>query len=244
MPPMATGGYRDYVDDAGHMRAYADYQRRYADTLRESDRVLIELIRERSAPGAALLDMGCSTGNLLLHLSRLLPALRLHGADLVPEIVAACKADPALAGIEFTEHDMLDLRLDQRFDLITVNASLMFFTPEQFERALTRLGAALVPGGHLIGFDYVHPFEQEIELVETSAAFPGGLRLFQRSEGAVRAALAAAGFEAPAFGAFELGIDLPRPEDRADIRTWTPFPGASFRGTLFQPWCHFTATRA
>jgi SAM-dependent methyltransferase len=239
---MPTTGYRDYVGDSGHMRAYAGYQQRYAETLRESDKLLIEHVRAHARPGATLLDMGCSTGNLLLHLSRLLPELSLHGADLVAEIVEADRCDEALAGIEFHVANMLELELGRTFDIVTVNASLMFFTPDEFQVALTQLAAVLEPGGVLVGFDFVQPFEQELEIVETSSGFPAGLRMFMRSERAVREAFAAAGLVAPVFEPFEIALELPRPEPTS-VQTWTPAPGLSFRGALFQPWCHFTARK-
>jgi 2-polyprenyl-3-methyl-5-hydroxy-6-metoxy-1,4-benzoquinol methylase len=75
---MGVSGYREDVSDATHMRSYASYQRRYGHVLRESDRELIERVRARTVDGASLLDVGCSTGSLLLHLSRLLPELELH----------------------------------------------------------------------------------------------------------------------------------------------------------------------
>src|SRR5687767_4477614 len=85
-------GYRDYVEDSAHMREYSDYQQRYAETPRESDKVLIDLVREHAPEGGSLLDMGCSTGNLLLHISRLLPGLELHGADMASDVIAACRS--------------------------------------------------------------------------------------------------------------------------------------------------------
>ncbi len=241
MADMAVSGYRDYVGDGDHMRAYAGYQQRYSDALRESDRVLLDLIRSHAGPGASLLDMGCSTGNLLRHLAG--AGLELHGADMVAEIIEADRADPALAEAEFHVQDMLDLKFGRTFDIIVVNAALMFFTPDELRTALAQLASILAPGGHLIGFDYVHPFEQELEVVETSAAFPGGLRLFTRSERAMREAMVAAGLEPVSFAAFEIPVELPRREDPADITTWTPAPGLSFRGSLFQPWCHFAARK-
>jgi ubiquinone/menaquinone biosynthesis C-methylase UbiE len=231
-------GYRDYVGDTRHMRAYAEYQQRYADTLRESDKVLIELVRAQG--GASLLDVGCSTGNLLVHLSRLLPELELHGADLVEDIIEANRA--ALPSIEFHVANMLDLQLGRTFDVVVVNASLMFFTPGELRTALSELARVVAPGGALLGFDYVQPFDQELEIVETSAAFPDGLRLFTRSERTMREAFAAGGLVEPVFAPFALALDLPRP-DPGSIRTWTPAPGMSFRGSLYQPWCHFAARK-
>jgi SAM-dependent methyltransferase len=240
---MAPISYRDYVEDVAHMRTYAAYQQRYAEALRESDKVLIDLVRAHVRPGASLLDVGCSTGNLLLHLSRLLPELELHGVDLVAEIIEADRSDAALAGIEFGVADMLALDLGRTFDIVTVNASLMFFTPDELRAAIAGLGAVVAPGGALIGFDFVNPFDQELELLETSAGFPDGLRMFMRSERAWSAAIADAGLADPSFSAFEIPLEIQRPDDVTDIRTWTPAPGLSFRGSLFQPWCHFTTRK-
>ena len=153
--------------------------------------------------------MGCSTGNLLRHLAG--GGLELHGADLVAEIIEANRADPALAEAEFHVQDMLDLKFGRTFDIVVVNAALMFFTAAELRTALAQLASILAPGGHLIGFDYVHPFEQELEIVETSAAFPAGLRLFMRSERAMREAMVAAGLEPVSFAPFEIPVELPRP---------------------------------
>lgn len=229
------------------MRAYAAYQERYAGSLRESDRELIELVREHAKPGASLLDVGCSTGNLLLHLSHAIPGLELHGADMAAEIIAACKADERLAGIEFYEQDMLDLRFDRAFDVVTANAALPFFTPEELRQALSQLGSVVTPGGHLVVFDWVHPFDVGLEIVETSQAFPQGLRFFFRGERQMRELLDEAGFDEVTLRPFHIPIDLPRPEDPADLRTWTQRTadgtGLSFRGGLYQPWCHLVARK-
>jgi SAM-dependent methyltransferase len=241
-------GYRDYVEDSAHMREYSDYQQRYAETPRESDKVLIDLVREHAPEGGSLLDIGCSTGNLLLHLSRLLPGLELHGADMASDVIAACRSDERLAGIDFHVENMLDMGLDRSFDVVTANAALMFFTPEELRRALSELGSIVSPGGHLIGFDYVQPFDAQVEIVETSRAFPNGLHFFFRSERQVRDDLDAAGFGDVTFQPFHVPIDLPRPDDPGDISSWTRRTDdgtrLSFRGSLYQPWCHFVARRA
>jgi SAM-dependent methyltransferase len=240
-------GYRAYFEDAEHMRIYSEYQERYATSPRESDKVLIELVRRHAPEGGSLLDMGCSTGFLLLHLSRLLPALELHGADMAAEVIAACRADERLTGIEFHEQNMLDLRLDRTFDVVTANAALMFFQPAELREAFVQLGMVVAPGGHLIGFDYVLPFDVRLEIVETSSAFPEGLLFFFRGEREVRKDLEAAGFEEIAFWPFHIPIDLPEPEDPSEIRSWTrranDGTGLAFRGSLYQPWCHFVARK-
>ena len=73
--------------DGAMLARYDDYQQRYRDSIRESDKVLIDLIREAAAGRPArLLDIGCSTGNLLRHIRRLVPGLDLHGGDLAASL--------------------------------------------------------------------------------------------------------------------------------------------------------------
>jgi SAM-dependent methyltransferase len=243
--------YRSYTGDERHMRAYAEYQARYADTIRESDRVLIDLVRAAADASTAerprLIDIGCSTGNLLLHIKHALPALELHGGDIVADIIAECRRNEALEGIAFEVLDILDPPRGEAYDIVTVNASLMFFEPAEFTRAVAGLASLLVAGGTLVAFDYFHPFRQELEVLETSAAFPDRLRLFMRSYDTVLAAASAAGLEEVEFRPFDIPIDLPRPDDVASIGTWTERTaegrGLSFRGSLFQPWCHMVARK-
>lgn len=246
-------GYREYVGNADHMAVYSRYQRKYAATIRESDRVLLDMVRKTAAAIGAgrrlsLLDIGCSTGNLLLHLKNA-PGLRLDlaGWDIVPSIIAECRANPDLAGIEFAEMNMIEFGNARRFDIVVANASLMFFDPAEFARAIASIAAVVLPGGCFLAFDLFHPFEQEVAIVETSRRFPHGLKFYFRGYGTVRAALERAGLAEPHFTPFSIPIDLPRPADLSDITSYTvravDREGMSFRGTIYQPWCHLRARR-
>lgn len=240
--------FQSSVFDAFHLERYSQYQKRYVTKIRESDRRLIQLIREHVEPAhrrgkkVRLLDLGCSTGNLLRHLKRALPGLELYGGDIVPSIIEECKRDPALEGIQCDEMDALNLRCDQPFDLIVANAALMFFNEDEFRLAISNIARAIKQEGWCIAFDWFHPFEQELMIVETSKLHPQGLRFYHRSYATVRAALKEVGFSPPTFQPFHIPIDLPRPAIAADITTYTvkttDGKRLSFRGTLFQPWCY------
>ena len=250
---IETLTFRDYVDDNAHMEFYSVYQKRYAETIRESDKAIIELIRRiveadsKKGTQLELLDLGCSTGNLLLHLKRLLPGLGLLGGDIVPSIINDCRTNPALAGIDFSEMDMLSLGIKERFDIIVANAALMFFNDHEFDLAIQNIAAAIKKGGYFVAFDYFHPFEQEISIVETSKLHPKGLKFYLRGYNRVKAALENAQLVNLQFTPFNIGIDLNRPTDSADITSYTVKSVAkermSFRGTLYQPWCHLVAQR-
>lgn len=231
---------------------YLDYQTRYRTTLRESDRVIVETVRriaaERGGGALSLVDIGCSTGNLLLHLKRLVPGLRLHGGDVYPRIVESCRADPDLAGIGFDVMDILALEAGRTFDIVVVNAVLWMFGDADLERALSSLARIATPRGHLITFELFHQADEELEVVERSRAHPDGLLLHFRPIGAVRRSLERAGFVDVQARPFRIPIDLPRSADPADITSYTVRAADGerliFRGMLYTPWCHLTAVRA
>jgi len=242
--------YLDYVKDDAHMQEYRRHQSQYAEKMRESDRVLIDHIASRlgGSAGQSLVDVGCSQGNLLAHCKRLLPGLQLHGIDLAASILEQNRANPDLAGVEFSELDMLALPTARKYDVVVANAALMFFDPEQFSTALRNLGAVVKPGGSFIAFDYFHPFEQEVTLTETSLVHPKGLTFSFRSYKVVRAAVAAAGLNPPEFHPFHMPFDLPRSDDPGNVNSYTVADAHglrhAFRGSVHQPWCHLIASKS
>jgi 2-polyprenyl-3-methyl-5-hydroxy-6-metoxy-1,4-benzoquinol methylase len=92
--------YKDYVTDEAFAASYAEYQGKYAENPRESDKRTAQLVlpvdhRPR------ILDIGCSTGNFLRHLKRLNINADLIGGDLMESHLDLCRENPALAGVSF-----------------------------------------------------------------------------------------------------------------------------------------------
>jgi len=234
------------------MKAYSQYQQRYFCNLRESDKVIIDLVRDVAAkqPVNRLLDIGCSTGNLLYHLKVEFPALTLTGGDLSSEIVAGCRLNPALAGIEFETINVVELGDGPKFEVVIANAMLHFLSAEEFEKALRGISKRLSSGGWLIAFDYFHPFEQELEIKEISPAHPEGITVCYRSCATTKAVLEKNAFTNAEFRPFNIPIDLSPStgDDYLDLRTHTVKLSDGrrlcFRGALFQPWCHLLARQA
>lgn len=237
-------GYSSYSNDERHMARYRDYQARYASQIRESDRVLIEWLQESLPSGSAdLLDVGCSTGNLLIHLRHQLPELRLSGIDLSAQTIAANAADPDLSEIRFETADIVREEIEGAFDVITCNAIFFSLDDAELSAALGNLRKALRPGGRLFAFDWFHAHDdQQLTIVERSREFPGGLRITARPENQVRALMDAAGFGSVEFRPFAMPFDLARPADPSDVTTYTVQAAdadrLAFRGALYQPWCH------
>ena len=79
----------------------------------------------------SICDMGCSTGNLLLHLSSMksFKSKKLVGIDNSPYMLDLAKAKSKAYGanIEFIQSDILDFNFD--FDVVISNYTLQFIRP-------------------------------------------------------------------------------------------------------------------
>ncbi|MGH7380736.1 MAG: class I SAM-dependent methyltransferase [Candidatus Methylomirabilales bacterium] len=232
---------------------YLEYQKKYATQIRESDRVIIEMVREivqrRGDIGRSLslVDIGCSSGNLLFHLKHKVPEVVLTGGEVYPKIVEQCRKNPALSGINFEEMDLLRLSRKREFDIVVVNAVLCLFDEEGFDLAVGNIADGLRGHGALIVFDWFHPYEQELTIIERSKTHLGGLEIRFRSYRRVTTALEKSGFSGISFQPFKIPIDLPEPEDGSDISSHTVRMESGerliFRGALFTPWCHVLAEK-
>jgi SAM-dependent methyltransferase len=247
-----TFTYHEYVTDEKFLAQYNAYQTKYAKQMRESDKVLIGLIRDvvekRGNIGRPLrlLDVGCSTGNLLLHLKRLIPSLSLAGGDLAESSLEECRANPELDGIEFISLDMLKINTGVQYDIIVANAVAVYFLWDEYRQAAESVFNALAHGGSYLAFEWLHPFvHQDIVINETSISHPNGIRICFRPTKKVSDVFVAAGFRAVDFFPFQLPIELPPADASGEVVSYTrkSIDGENlcFRGALSQPWCHMMA---
>lgn len=254
-----TYTYKEYATSEPLYHRYSRYQERYAGNMRDSDRVLVELVKEAAlrlgSQSLRLLDVGCSTGNLLRHLRTSCPEISLHGGDLMAPVVDECRGKPDMAGIDFQVMDIFHLPSDAPFDIIVVNAVLYLFDDEQFARAVASLGAALKPGGHLLVFDFFHPYQQNLSIIECSRSHPRGLTIHMRPMELTTRILRREGFPACDFRPFAITVDLlpgrtygDNADGFEDLNTFTETAADGrrllFRGALHQPWCHLVARKA
>ena len=135
-----------YVQDEGFLRIYHEYQCCHADQIAERDKGLLRLIADKTRGEGSLLDTGCCTGNLLLHLKRAFPRLILTGGDLAESSLDVARANPQLAGVDLRRMDMLDI--PGRYDVIMANVVTFDFEWDTYEAAASSIARALAPSGY------------------------------------------------------------------------------------------------
>lgn len=229
------------------------HRQRFAMEPRHSDKVVIEALRELVAahPPArrplALADIGCGSGTLLQHLRHSGLPFELSGYDRDPIAIADARRDPSLDGVALDVADVLDESWTPVCDVAVVSILLLGMDDQELERALRVIHRGIRPGGALVMFDLLHPGVQDLVIQETTSTTAAPVVLRIRSMPRMEAALRRAGFDGIEFRAFELPVDFPAPTDPGDIRTHTvkTIDGRrlSFRGALYQPWCHVFARR-
>jgi SAM-dependent methyltransferase len=234
--------YLRYTSNEQHFQDYNEYQEKYRHTLRESDRVLLDIIGEIAGSAQlSVADIGCSTGNLLYHLKQAQPGFRLCGVDMVESVLDSNRSDPQLTGIEFREGDIVESALDPIWDIIVFNAVFFALDDVAFDRAVRNISTSLKPGGYLLAFDFFNAFRQNLSIIETTPDHPDGLGLYVRSRTHTNAVLEQCGFQPGEFRWFEIPIDLPlESPDQTSSYTVKDTDGNRllFRGSIYQPWQH------
>lgn len=256
---MTKTSYQVYNEDKDFHERYSDYQSRYLNQPRESDRIFLRRLEmhfnkvsDFQQKSLRILDVGCSNGNLLGHIKKSFPQLDLVGIDLNPDVIEACRNTKELQGIEFFVGSALELRnsFQQEFDLVIANAMIQHLSQNEFKTAIEEFANVLKSTGQLWVFDGFHPFNQEIEIIERSAyGSKQGIPIYYRSYSGVKYILDQAGFKFVEFKPFEMPFDLQRAQDDfSTLKTHTVKTEGgirlSMRGTLFQPWCHLFAGKS
>src|SRR3546814_9775927 len=101
--------HEHYVRDETFLSYYNDYQARWRDRIAERDHAMIDLIALHTWGKGTLLDIGCSTGNLLQHVRQAFPNLRLTGGELAESSLHTAKGNPSLASVDLRRMNMLDI---------------------------------------------------------------------------------------------------------------------------------------
>ena len=203
---------------------YAKYQEKYRTRLKDSDAQILRLIGgllPKGGKGSTIVDIGCHTGNLLLHLKRLYPQAGLLGWDIFPAVIEACGEDPELAGVKFEVMNVLNIRPERLADVAIVSAVLSRFGDEEHETAWRQLCKVLKPGGHAVVFEWYHEFRQTLRVIDETDLHPDGLTINMRSRHAMEKQLQDIGFDEARFFPFEISVDLERKDPGDGVSTYT-----------------------
>lgn len=219
LPPGVDRGLWDYLH-SGEMVAGYDAQMA-ASPLARRDVAFCE--RAFPAPGR-LLDLGCGTGRLCVHLAR--KGYECVGVDLSPEMLARAKANADATGVsvEWVPANLvgLDGLADASFDYTACLFSTLGMVrgEENRQAAVASVRRVLKPGGRFVLHVHNRYFRRlgwaglrsgDITMSQAYAGAPLTLHHFSRGE-AVRL-LTGAGFHVArvqAVGDGELPLILPR----------------------------------
>lgn len=245
--------YERYTSKSEYFSDYLDYQRRYRERPRESDKRLVELLENQIKPVAhektpSIVDLGCSNGNLLYLLKNTFSHAKLFGIDFSRDSIDLCRRDPDLSGIAFEHKDILTLNMSKAYDVVILNAVSCIFKKEEFRLAVEKCYESLVDRGMLVFFDYFHEFDlQHLSIIETSQGHPEGMLYHYRPISWVRDVLRSIGFLRLEFHAFSMEGNLTKSPVTGELYSHTKKmqdgSNLCFRGALCQPWCHLVAQK-
>lgn len=137
-------------------------------------------------PGAAILDVGCGTGDLALTLARRLGGTgSVVGIDASPEMIARARGKARRAGlpVEFRVAAAEALPFaDGSFDLVVSSLVLHHLPGDLKQRALASMARALKPDGTVTIVDFLTP-EGYIQRHGASSTDSGSLSNWLRAAG-------------------------------------------------------------
>lgn len=113
------------------------------------EKIAIELV-DRISPNGwnDILELGCGTGNFTRLLKNKFKDARLKALDISQEMVALCCKKLSTEGTEFIIADAEEVKLSERFDLITSNAAFQWFL--DLEKTIVKYAACLRKDGAII----------------------------------------------------------------------------------------------
>lgn len=134
-----------------------------ADTPWDKGRPHPELLRwldtHRGRMTGSVLVPGCGRGHDVRAIAEAESAARVVGLDIAPSAIAAATRLPHSPNATFREGDLFDLPADLRgrCDWVWEHTCFCAIDIERRDAYVAAVGAALVPGGRLLGIFYLDP---------------------------------------------------------------------------------------
>ena len=201
-------------------------------------------------PGAAVLEIGCGTGQLTERLAR--SGFRLTAIDIGPSLIAAARRRLAGAEVSFQVTSFEDLGAgDASFDLVISSAAFHWIDPEV---AFSKSARLLRPGGWLALLGSEERYDDPVGPALTAAWITHGDTggAWQRRPSDPEAFAATGLFAAPACLTDEQRAVLPAADvialesTRATFLSWPPGTQRRFTAELrrlLEPWPDVPLTR-
>lgn len=110
-------------------------------------------------PGMRILELGCGSGRLAIHIKRAHPEVEIEAVDIDRSMVARCRSNAAKAGvgIGFHEGDMTKGAKLGSFDRVYSTMVFHHLSPVDKENALKAARDALAPNGSFVVADFGKP---------------------------------------------------------------------------------------
>jgi ubiquinone/menaquinone biosynthesis C-methylase UbiE len=134
--------------------AFYDLLYNFKDYAAEAEKVRLVINAATNSSGRRLLDIGCGTGQHLLHLKEHFDA---EGLDLDGELLAIARG--RLPDLHFTHADMVDFDLGRRFDAVVCLFSSIGYvaTLEKLHMTARTFTRHLEPGGVVVVEPWLTP---------------------------------------------------------------------------------------
>ena len=133
---------------------------------REVQDIILDLVDRRMPPNGRLYDLGCSTGNTLLEVARLLEKrsrrAELIGVDQSLPLVRKCRRKLEGHRCCIIHRNIFNI-LPNRSDFTILNYTLQFLSPDKRPLLLRRIHKGLRPGGMVFISEKLHTEEREMD---------------------------------------------------------------------------------
>jgi SAM-dependent methyltransferase len=165
-------------------RYYDDiYAANGKDYQAEAD-IVHKFIRQyKKSQGNTLLDVGCGTG---VHANLLCRHYRVEGLDIDINMLAVARSN--FPGVRFQQGDMVDFKLNRKFDVIVCLFSAVGYvkTKSRLQKAMKTMSQHLFPGGVLLVEPWFAPEEWHPGRVFVTQVDKGDLKIVRMSYGSQR----------------------------------------------------------
>jgi trans-aconitate methyltransferase len=182
---------------------------------------LIAAIHPREAD-IAIADIGCANGELLYFLRSVFPNARLTGYDREPKFLEVARS-LNLPNTHFEEGDLREIRPAELFDCVVCLGTVPIF--QDPAEVMHPLLSMVKPGGLLLadGLFNRHECEVRVSFCDNSTSAGKGLwriDFAQHSRTRIRTLLEPLCSRVE-FHDNEMGVDIPKRDDRPHVNVWT-----------------------